>query len=66
MGAHTRRKGGFLKGLAKAYVNNVALPVGKYAVKQAINRSGLSSTPEYQAAKSASRVTVRACLILGG
>jgi hypothetical protein len=55
MGARTRRKGGFLKSLAKAYVNNVALPVGKYAVKQAINRSGLSSTPEYQAAKTAYR-----------
>jgi len=53
MGARTRRNGGFLKSLAKAYVNNVALPVGKYAVKQAINRSGLSSMPEYQAAKTA-------------
>lgn len=53
MGARTRRNGGFLKSLAKAYVNNVALPVGKYAVKQAINRSGLSSMPEYQAAKAA-------------
>jgi hypothetical protein len=41
MGTHTRRKGGFLGSLAKA------------AAKQVINRSGLSSTPEYQAAKAA-------------
>ena len=41
MGARTRRKGGFFGSLAKA------------AAKQVINRSGLSSTPEYQAAKAA-------------
>jgi len=41
MGTHTRRKGGFLGSLANA------------AAKQVINRSGLSSRPEYQAAKAA-------------
>lgn len=51
-----KQRGGLFGNLAQraasAYVNNVALPVTKYAVKQAVKRSGLENTPELQAAKS--------------
>ena len=53
----TRKQRGGLWGdlaqrAASAYVNKVALPVTKYAVNQAVNRSGLANTPEVQAAQA--------------
>lgn len=53
------RRGGLLGSLAQraatAYVKNVALPVTKYAVNQAVNRSGLANDPRYQAAQAVAR-----------
>lgn len=56
MARSRRQRAGFLGALAQraaqSYVKNVALPVTKYAVTQAVNRSGLAKTPEVQAAQA--------------